>query len=357
MTDNLKKKKAEFDDLPVGEILKRTREHYRQSVFDVEKNIRIREYLITAIEENDIEQLPARVYTIGFVRSYAEYLGLDSDKIVAKFKEQAGEKKEVEPELFIPQDEEIRYSPPFWLVVLSVVSVIVIAANSALQWSEERREIETIQSVSGELRESVDEMGGIEPAEHKAEKENSAQEVVETKIPETPPAPAKKPEEIEVEPQPTQVIEEEVTPTEVTEPEQPGAIVAKIPVEEEVVDTLSEDEDAEKRVMIIPPVKPKEIIRQKVEPKAPNSGIVLVVDKSTWVEVKTKEGESYISKVLKEGDQYFVPDHPDLYLTLGNAVGVRIKLNGTMLRPLGRDSKVIRNLPLTEDYLERRFAP
>ncbi len=75
-------------DIPVGEILRRARVHYNQSLMEVESNLRIRSTQIQAIEEGDFAKMPGRVYAIGFVRSYSEYLGLDGDKMVGLFKAQ-----------------------------------------------------------------------------------------------------------------------------------------------------------------------------------------------------------------------------------------------------------------------------
>jgi len=77
-------------DLPVGEILRRTRTYYNLSLRDVEKNLRIRAIQLEAVEEGRYDVLPGRAYAIGFVRSYGEYLGLDGDKMVNLYKAQAG---------------------------------------------------------------------------------------------------------------------------------------------------------------------------------------------------------------------------------------------------------------------------
>ena len=83
--------------LPVGEILRRTREHYGQSLEDVEGILRIRACQLSAIEQGRDDLLPGRVYAIGFVRAYAEYLGLPPDDMVHLFKTQmsGGDKAEL----------------------------------------------------------------------------------------------------------------------------------------------------------------------------------------------------------------------------------------------------------------------
>lgn len=75
-------------NIPVGEILRRTRVHYNQSLMEVEQALRIRSSQLQAIEEGNFSVMPGRVYAIGFVRAYSEYLGLDGDKMVGLFKTQ-----------------------------------------------------------------------------------------------------------------------------------------------------------------------------------------------------------------------------------------------------------------------------
>ena len=91
-----------YTDLSVGEILRRTRLYYGQSLNDVEINLRIRASQLDLLEQNHIAHLPGRVYAIGFVRAYSEYLGLDGDKMVHLFKAQSVGKK-WRPKLSFPE--------------------------------------------------------------------------------------------------------------------------------------------------------------------------------------------------------------------------------------------------------------
>jgi len=55
---------------------------------DVELAIKIREKYILAIEADNFGDLPSPSYAKGFVRNYAEYLGLPTDAIMAFFRRQ-----------------------------------------------------------------------------------------------------------------------------------------------------------------------------------------------------------------------------------------------------------------------------
>ena len=60
-TDNA----GQTTDMKVGDILRRTREHYGRTVEEVEAALRIRATQIIALEENNPKGLPGRVYAVG----------------------------------------------------------------------------------------------------------------------------------------------------------------------------------------------------------------------------------------------------------------------------------------------------
>ncbi len=116
-----------YNDLTVGQILQRTREHYGQTLDEVEQNLRIRASQLKAIEELDLESLPGRVYAIGFVRSYAEYLGLDGDKMVHLFKAQSVGRT-AKTELHFPVSAVESQVPNAYLVIGALTVLILLLA-------------------------------------------------------------------------------------------------------------------------------------------------------------------------------------------------------------------------------------
>lgn len=114
-----------YTDLSVGEILRRTREYYGQSIEQVEINLRIRASQLIALEQGNLEQIPGRVYAIGFVRTYSEYLGLDGDKMVHLFKAQSVGKR-VKPELHFPVASHETNIPNLNIILFCLVSLILL---------------------------------------------------------------------------------------------------------------------------------------------------------------------------------------------------------------------------------------
>lgn len=75
-----------YTDLSVGDVFRRARMSYNLSIPDVSQRTLIRIDVLEAIENNDRSKLPSRVYAIGFVKNYADFLGLDSNKMIYLFK-------------------------------------------------------------------------------------------------------------------------------------------------------------------------------------------------------------------------------------------------------------------------------
>ncbi len=74
-----------FED-NVGRRLRRSRESYGQDLRRVAEALRIRYVYLDAIEKGHHDRMPGAAYAVGFVRSYAEFLGMDGEEIVNQYK-------------------------------------------------------------------------------------------------------------------------------------------------------------------------------------------------------------------------------------------------------------------------------
>lgn len=68
----------------VGRALKRTREEKNLSLDEAARATKIRKEFLLAIEEDKLDRLPGPVFARGFIRSYAEYLALDAQPMLAR---------------------------------------------------------------------------------------------------------------------------------------------------------------------------------------------------------------------------------------------------------------------------------
>ena len=70
----------------LGEMLRSARESRGLDRARIERDIRIRERYLSALERGAYDELPGDVYARGFLRSYAKYLGLDPDGMLALYR-------------------------------------------------------------------------------------------------------------------------------------------------------------------------------------------------------------------------------------------------------------------------------
>lgn len=67
----------------IGEEIKLRRKEMRLSLKEVENATSIRMSYLQAIEDGDMDRLISPIYAQGFVRQYAQFLGLDGDRLVS----------------------------------------------------------------------------------------------------------------------------------------------------------------------------------------------------------------------------------------------------------------------------------
>jgi cytoskeletal protein RodZ len=70
----------------LGEMLRSAREARGLDRSRIERDTRIRERYLSALERGAYDELPGEVYARGFLRSYAKYLGLDPDAMLALYR-------------------------------------------------------------------------------------------------------------------------------------------------------------------------------------------------------------------------------------------------------------------------------
>ncbi|MFH1890853.1 MAG: helix-turn-helix domain-containing protein [Candidatus Kuenenbacteria bacterium] len=69
----------------LGEDLQKARQALNLSLRAVEKKLGISENYLKAIENNDWEEIPGEVYRKNFLKKYADFLGINFDKIKEKY--------------------------------------------------------------------------------------------------------------------------------------------------------------------------------------------------------------------------------------------------------------------------------
>ncbi|HEX9983077.1 MAG TPA: RodZ domain-containing protein [Thermoanaerobaculia bacterium] len=132
-----------------GEELRREREIRGISLKEIADATKISKRFLEAIERNDHKTLPAPVFTRGFVREYARYLGLSAEDIVNRYNYAAAGDQHVEktahlerlvtptPEPVIVQRPRPKQGipPPYKRIDRNlIVTVLIIVALAGASW-------------------------------------------------------------------------------------------------------------------------------------------------------------------------------------------------------------------------------
>lgn len=71
---------------PIGQILSDARNRLGKSIKEVEFDTKIRAKYLDALERDDFDNLQATIYTQGFIKTYANYLGLDPIPLIQQYR-------------------------------------------------------------------------------------------------------------------------------------------------------------------------------------------------------------------------------------------------------------------------------
>jgi cytoskeletal protein RodZ len=118
----------------IGPTLRDARIRARIDMAEVEARTKIRARYLRAIENEEWELLPGPVYTKSFLRTYGDYLGLDSRMLVEEFKRRYEQPADHEPHPIAPLRRERepdrgprpRLTLPPWLAVVGVLVAVVV---------------------------------------------------------------------------------------------------------------------------------------------------------------------------------------------------------------------------------------
>lgn len=131
----------------IGPSLREARTRRGLSPSDVHKAVRIRERYLTALEEERWDMLPGDAYTKGFLRTYAEFLGLDGQLYIDEYNSRF---TRTEEEPLVP-DSLRRSGGANRILFRTIGAVVVLAAAVAglVAWQHDGSDARpTVQSAS-----------------------------------------------------------------------------------------------------------------------------------------------------------------------------------------------------------------
>lgn len=300
----------------LGEELREARMALGVSLADMAQQIRIRRIYLQALEEGRLKDLPGQAYVVGFLRNYANALGLDTDEVLRRFREVSDPGPKAN--LVFPEPVPSR-GVPAGAVMLAGAVLAVGAYVFWYNWSGGGpRVVDGVPPLPPRLEQAADEVAPRPPAQVAA-------------VP--PPAEA-----------PAAPVTRSLT--------MPGAQPAAPP-------STTAGPTAAPPAATAPAAAPPAAVAPAVPPQAaatPPAGdasrITLRGRTEAWIQLRdTRANRVLTDRVLRAGETMTVPLREGLLLTTGRAEGMELLVDGNPAPALQNVVGVRRDIPMDPDRL------
>jgi len=348
----------------IGDLLRQIRLERDEDLYLIAEYLRIKPSFLIALEHSRYDEFPADAYVIGFLRTYANFLGIDGKAAVDRYRyEMAGRRKK--PILSMPTPVSEGRMPSGLVMLGAVVALVIIYilwyAVSSANRDEAHRPPELPSTVITDLNAHGAAAGLTAPFPTAA-----APKAVES-TPQTAPVPepTESVEETQKSDKPTEdkktmkASEIATQPSTDIPPAFPGIVLTA----EKQTSTDLESSQKLLRSVIQPPEKAATVEAQAKEGTAttseanekkpqvfgePNPArVVIKASQNSWVMVVDDSGKTLFDRIMKPGESYNVPNIRGLSLTTGNGSGILLTLDGKRLTGVtSGSSNLVRNIPL-----------
>src|SRR3989338_5322081 len=108
----------------VAEVFIEERKKRGLSLEEVQRQTKIRKSILELLEKGDYDELPAPTFIKGLIRNYGEYLGLDVNELLALFRREYDDRKNVKTSPTPLESQRFVLTPR--VVLVGFVSLVVI---------------------------------------------------------------------------------------------------------------------------------------------------------------------------------------------------------------------------------------
>lgn len=308
----------------LGTFFREAREAQDLTLEQLAASTRIQESYLLALEEERFTVLPQKVFTKGFVRTYARTLGLDEEEALRRFSVSAGsyyQKEEEEQQQIIQREEDDRKGKANRNAVIILTAVILIGLAFILP---REQSAPPSSSVSPPQKEKP--FSPVESANQAKESELEA------------------PGETGVD---LKGLSDAQNPTSSSKTEGGSPQVSAVSKSVTTPPVVPKPVDVVKDIPVVTPAEPRKTMRSPFEPGRGEQDGPLMLElealEITWVVVRSDDREPH-EALLQPGERALWRAHKRFLLTLGNAGGVKVTLNGEPRGPFGKPGTVIRDL-------------
>jgi cytoskeleton protein RodZ len=305
----------------VGTTLREARDRRAWTIAQVADYLRIRPAVLEAMEAGQFEKLPTGAYALGFVRTYADFLGLDRDEIIRRVKAEAAAVAARTELLFPMPIAESRL--PSGLVLGLSVALAIGAYGLWYYQSANTGTLARVEAVPERMAALVDRAPTNSTSPSKAEAATPAPGPAAAVAE---PVPASPPELASASSSPA--APSSAAPVPVTPAANP------VPASDPQIAALPVPATEQPRDAAAP--RNSEAASPKQFGDAAGARIVVKATADSWVQVRDPAGAVVFSRILRNGDSYAAPNRVGFKLATGSAGVLDISVDGQKAPPIGR---------------------
>jgi cytoskeleton protein RodZ len=279
-----------------GDELRQRREALGLDLADVAAALRIKPAYLRALEAGRPDELPGAVYAIGYMRAYADYLGLDSGAMLRRFKQESA-LLAAKPDLAFPIPAGERSMPGGGMLLVALILAICAYGGWFYLSTGDGPRPEWVAEVPLELL-PYREPFRTPPA--------TSQPVEAQAVPRSPAGPS------EGSGRPSPI---EAGSGSGGSPVAAGSAMAAVPAATDP------------------------------GPNPPGE-VVIRATADSWIQIRDAHQAVLLTRVLKAGESCRTPARPGLSMRTGNAGGLEITVDGVPAPSIGRKGMVRRNVAL-----------
>lgn len=331
MTDEEARQETSAESGSAGQMLREARENLQLSIQQVAERLRLRQQIVSDLEQDKFDKYVAGTFTRGYIRSYARLLKIDENKVLSAYGELDVDN---EPQMMQSFSRRRRLqSQDNRLMLVTYVIGAVIIGSAVIFWLQNNSQTDddvTSQpeqdSVAERIVQAQDVQVEIEPAADEAAPiTTQAPVLVDTSVLEQN-RPAQTDTETDIADNPDETTSTQ--PPQATEQESEQAGIA------DTTDTLDEAAetqaaDAESTESFTPAQDDEP--NQTHNNALPDAELVLRFQGDAWIRIEDASGEAIAFGVKPEGHVSALNGQPPYDITLGAPENVSLYFQGEQI--------------------------
>ncbi|GIR62868.1 MAG: transcriptional regulator [Alphaproteobacteria bacterium] len=285
---------------------------------DVSKILKVRISAIKQIESGEELESLGSAYRLGFLRSYAKLVDLDPENIIKNYKSSNSEKNIKFDYNFPSVTKEKKSLLPIIALCTFLFSLVIYSSWYYLNINKLETENKNITYL-----------------------DNDNNNLDYVKIEDKKNIPLDNTDKINSE---NIVISEKET--------------SKIIINENFKNKVVDNNEDGSKILLEPNTLTETSISNETSAianeRTPKEEMVLKSSGNSWVEIEDLDGNSYLTRLMRSGETFVVPDKKGLTLSTGNAGVLSLTFGSTHISKLGSVGEVISSRPLNIEAFKKR---